>query len=128
MKRENIEKIWQGVKKKKAMKYATLKKNYLKYHAELLKLLKEKKELESEGVEFGTPSWKMYVSRTDGEPGRYLRLLYPNGKRRYIGNKEDKIAETLAAIERGKRHIIVVNEIRSCGYEIEEVIDDIKAL
>lgn len=126
VKKINVDSIWSGVKKQKEKTFARLKKRYLKLQAQLEKLYKEKNKLEKSGVEFGTLSWKTQVTRSDGTRKKYLRILYPSGKRKYIGRREDKIQKAMEAIKRGERVKLLEFEISKTESEIKNLIRDIR--
>lgn len=89
-------------------------------------------DLRSDGVYDAepTPSWE----QRNGN-GRYLRLVFPTedagGRRRtYIGNDPDKIARTLACVERTRLHRLTRNRLVQLTDYVGHVargLDDISA-
>jgi hypothetical protein len=127
-KKINFDALWSAIKKQKQKKFVSLKKRYQKLNKELAKLQAEKKTLEKAGVEFGTPNWKSQITKRDGSRREYLRILYVGDKVKYIGCKEDKVQETMAAIKRGVRVKELDSKIRDIEYKIEDTIEDIKSI
>lgn len=128
VKEVNVDRIWSIVKKEKQKQFTKLKKRYVKLVTDLEKIIKERNRLEQAGVEFGKPSWKPQVTRGDGTRKKYLRLLYPNGRRKYIGSKADKIKKVMEDVKRGERFRALEKRMLRVESEIKEVIRKIREI
>lgn len=128
MKKINVEKIWISRRQQQQKTYKKLKKKYQELSGRLERMKVKETRLKKSGIEYGTPSWKTQITRDDGARKRYLRILYPNGRRKYIGCKEDKTRKALDSLKRGRIVKVLQLKIRKTESEIKTVIHAIRSI
>ena len=127
-KKNTLDALWNEIKRDKEKKFKALKTRHGKLMEVVATHKKELMALKKAGVEFGTESWKSQVTKHDGSRKQYLRILCPNGSRKYIGCDEDKVKHALASLKRGQQYKRLEMGIQRAEHELEKIISNIKEI
>lgn len=127
-KSNHLDALWNKLKRDKEKKFKALKIRHKEIAEVIVAYKQELIVLKKAGVEFGTESWKSQITRRDGSRKQYLRILCPNGTRKYIGCDDKKVRHALACLKRGRRYKKLEMEIQNAEHELEDIISDIKEI
>jgi hypothetical protein len=127
-KKNTLDALWSKIKRDKERKFKALKTQHKKLTEEIALQKRQIMMLKKTGVIFGTESWKSQVTKHDGSRKQYLRILCPNGTRKYIGCDEEKVKHALASLKRGRRYKRLEMGIQRAEHKLQKIVGNIKEI